>query len=224
MSSEATVLGVTLNRDRLNQALTPASFESDGDFVVVLRNEGEPVHVHLRFGGPLAAATSVSASNHFVDADATRRVRVSVAAADDPVEGTLEVVLGHGAAGTEVPVTLTPGRTSVAVDESLATPASAGAGPADPDAVSTAAVDTDTSGPDVEPERDGGLPGNVTATAADRLREAPPDPATLAVVGVAAAALVGALVVVLAFDSLAVSLGVAAVVVAVAVALWLLVE
>ena len=221
MSSEASVLGVTLNRDRLNQALAPASFAADGDFVVVLRNEGEPVHVHLRFDGPLAAAASVSTSNHFVDADATRRVRVSVPSVGDPVEGTLEVVVGHGAAGTEVPVTLTPAPEPA--DESAVSPApdSAGSPPA------AAANDSSASRAPADPGGDGTPAVDAVASAAtpaiDRLRNAPPDPATVGVVVVAAAALVGALVVGLAFDGLAVSLGVAAVVVAVAVALWLLV-
>jgi len=220
VSSEASVLGVTLNRDRLNQALAPASFAAADDFVVVLRNEGEPAHVHLRFDGPLAAAASVATSNHFVDADATRRVRVSVPSVGDPVEGTLEVVLGHGAAGTEVPVTLTPAPEPA--DESAASPAP------DPAGSPPAAAANDPSASRAPADLGDGTPAvDAVASAAtpaiDRLRNAPPDPATVGVVVVAAAALVGALVVGLAFDGLAVSLGVAAVVVAVAVALWLLV-
>ncbi len=108
MSSEAATLGVTLNRDRLNEALAPESFATDEGFAVELHNEGEPVHVHLRFTGPVADATAVETSNHYVDAGRTLAVPVRVARVDDPVEGTLRVVTGHGADGTEVAVRVDP--------------------------------------------------------------------------------------------------------------------
>ncbi|WP_435062752.1 DUF7524 family protein [Halobaculum sp. EA56] len=213
MSSEAATLGVTLNRDRLNQATAPSSFAVDDDFLVVLENEGEPVHVHLRFDGPLADATRIATSNHYVDGGATRTVEVAVASVEAPVEGTLEVITGHGAEGTEVAVTLDPPSDPVEVDESLSAPAGS---------PSPAAGD----------DGDGGTGGNADGTAdraapdpaaaVDRLREGAPDGGTLAVVAVALVALVVAVAVGATLNSLAVSLGVLAVVVAVAAALFLL--
>ncbi|MFC7070991.1 DUF7524 family protein [Halobaculum lipolyticum] len=216
MSSEDATLWVTLNRERLNEALAPESFATDDGFAVGLRNEGEPVHVHLRFTGPLADAASVAVSNHYVDGGATLSVPVSVAAVDAPVEGGLRVVTGHGAEGTEVAVTVEPRPDPIDVDESFARPPRAAA-------TSDGGETTDGSGTDGTGSDGSGTEG----TGIDAVLRAVPvsaDPASLAVAGLAAAALVGAVAVAVVLDSLAVTLGVAAVVVAVAVAVYLLIR
>ncbi|MFC7096593.1 DUF7524 family protein [Halobaculum marinum] len=203
MSTEAATLGVTLNRDRLNQALAGESFASDGEFVVDLHNEGAPVHVHLRFTGPLADVATVETSNHYVDAGATLPVPVSVGPIDESVEGTLRVVTGHGAEGTEVAVTVDPPPAPVDVDESLGSPKRA------------AVADEEADG---EAEADGSGSGDRIENLLGQL----PPPGTLAVAAVAVVALVGAGVVAATLNSVVVTLGSIAVLVAVAVALFLL--
>ncbi|QZX98629.1 DUF7524 family protein [Halobaculum rubrum] len=241
MSSEAAILGVTLNRDRLNGVTAPESFATDGEFAVELENEGEPVHVHLRFDGPVAEVASVTPPNHYVDGGATRTVRVSVAPVNAAVEGVLEIVVGHGAERTTVPLRIAPS-SNAAGDDSAE-----GGDPADGDPAgdlaerdqsgdpSTAAADPSAS----TPTDDG---RSVSASTArqrlvegiERSRvaagaviesevEAPsPTSGTLAVGALAAAALVGAGIVAVALDGFAVTLGVVAVCVAVLVAGFLL--
>ncbi|WP_277555354.1 DUF7524 family protein [Halobaculum limi] len=204
MSSEGDPLGVTLNRDRLNEATAPDTYRADGDFAVELRNEGAPVHVHLRFQGPLAAVASVANSNYYVDEGATSAVGVSVADIDESVEGAVEIVTGHGADGTSVAVTVDPPPAPVDVDESFGSPRAAQR--------ATAETNDDESG-----ENTG---GPTLPDLGSRL----PDTGTLSVVAIAVAALLGAGVVAVTLDGLAVTLGVVAVLVAVVVAMFLLLE
>lgn len=126
VSTESDPLVVALNRERLNEAIAPERYAAKGSFVVSLENEGEAVHVHLRFVGPLADVASVATSNHYVDGNATSRVRVDVADISEPVTGGLEVVTGHGAEGEVVEVRVEPDTrsTPVEVDEALSQPRS----------------------------------------------------------------------------------------------------
>lgn len=222
MSSEAAVLGVTLNRDRLNGVAAPESFAADGEFAVGLRNEGEPIHVHLRFDGPIAEVASVAPPNHYVDGGSTRTVRVSVASVNAAVEGALEIVVGHGAEKTTVPLRVAPSSTAAGDDSAKGDEPPGG----DPD-------ESATEGP-----QSGDSPASTAqrrlAEGIDRARAAlrsatdgsaaisSLEPGTLAVVALAGAALVGAGIVAVALDGLAVTLGVVAVCVAVLVAGFLL--
>lgn len=208
MSSTGDILGVTLNRDRLNQADAPSSFVADDDFDIALRNRGEPVHVHLRFGESLTTVTAVGTANHYVDGGETLSVPVSVAPVEEAVEGTLEVVTGHGAQGTDVAVTLEPPEEPVAVDESFASPPPAS---------------TESSASTAAPERPSSKSESERPVVVEGVRDRAPEAATLAVVAAALMAAVGAVAVGLAFDSFAVSLGVGAVLVAVVAALFLLI-
>ncbi|QLG61662.1 DUF7524 family protein [Halorarum salinum] len=128
MSSEP--LRVVLNGDRLNAADAPATFAADGPFTVVLDNRGAAVHVHLRFRDRLAELTAVGETNHYVDDGETHRVRVEAADVPEPVSGRLDVITGHGTDGTGVDVTLSPreGPRGVDVDESLSRPRGSEAG------------------------------------------------------------------------------------------------
>ncbi|QZP38679.1 DUF7524 family protein [Halobaculum magnesiiphilum] len=244
MSSEAAILGVTLNRDRLNEVTAPESFAADGEFAVALRNEGEPVHVHLRFDGPLAAVASVAPPNHYVDEEATRTVRVTVAPVDEAVTGTLEVVVGHGAEATTVPVRVSPSATASGDDPAAGDEPAPGDDPASEEsseapAPSDADPPAAESAPAGEPDNDGGSEPSAAARRrldewVDRARDAAdtavdgeagvpsPEPGTLAVAALAAAALVGAGIVAVTLDGLAVTLGVVAVFVAVLAAGFLL--
>ncbi|WP_348608322.1 DUF7524 family protein [Halobaculum rarum] len=216
MSSEAAVLGVTLNRDRLNGVTAPESFAADGEFAVALRNEGEPIHVHLRFDGPIAEAASVAPPNHYVDGGATRTVRVSVASVNAAVEGALEIVVGHGAEKTTVPLRVVPPATADGDSPASAADPSASTPTDDERSVSASAVQQQLA-EGIERAR------SVAGAAIDReVAASSPKPGTLAVGALAAAALVGAGIVAVALDGLAVTLGVVAVCVAVLVAGFLL--
>ncbi|SHG83537.1 DUF7524 family protein [Halobaculum gomorrense] len=251
MSSEAAVLGVTLNRDRLNEVTVPESFATDGSFAVELRNEGEPVHVHLRFAGPLAEIASVTPPNHYVDGESTRTVRVSVASVDPAVEGALSVIVGHGAEEATVPLRVDPSASaddggSAGAEEAGTDPA--GVGSATDERIrdgragspSASAAGGPTGDPSQGPESDDHGDWASTAVlrpidegiarARDAARAAlngevdvpSPEPGTIAVGALAAAALVGAGIVATTLDGLAVTLGVVAVCVAVLVAGFLL--
>ncbi|MXR42037.1 hypothetical protein GRX01_11900 [Halobaculum sp. WSA2] len=232
MSSEAAILGVTLNRDRLNGVTAPESFAADGEFAVALRNEGEPIHVHLRFDGPIAEVASVAPPNHYVDGGATRTVRVSVAPVNAAVEGTLDVVVGHGAERTTVPLRIDPSSTPAGdpadddpgdhdhTDEATGEPRSG-----DPRASTPPEGGPSVSAPMVRRRLAEGVErvrAAAGATIDGDAAGASPNPGTLAVVALAAAALVGAGIVAVTLDGLAVTLGVVAVCVAVLVAGFLL--
>jgi len=232
VSSEAAVLGVTLNRDRLNGVTAPGSFAADGEFAVGLRNEGEPIHVHLRFDGPIAEVASVAPPNHYVDGGSTRTVHVSVASVNAAVEGALEIVVGHGAEKTTVPLRVDPSSTAAGDDSAK------GDDPAGDDPAGDEPLGGDPDGSATEGPQSGDSPASTAqqrlAEGIDRARAAlrsatdgsaaisSPEPGTLAVVALAGAALVGAGIVAVALDGLAVTLGVVAVCVAVLVAGFLL--
>ena len=187
-------LTVALNRERLNEAVAPERYAAAGSFDVLLENEGEAVHVHLRFVGPLAEVASVGTSNHYVDGGSAVRVRVDVADLSGPVTGGLEVITGHGARGEVVEVTVTPApdRGPVEVDETLSRPRP---------------------------------PSDDPRTLGDTLGEALPDsvaPTTVLVVAFAAVALLVAAGLQAVFESVALTLGLLAVVIAVGGALYVL--
>ncbi|MFC6786174.1 hypothetical protein ACFQFH_09820 [Halobaculum halobium] len=231
MSSEAAVLGVTLNRERLNEVAAPESFAADGEFAVALRNEGEPVHVHLRFDGPLAGVAAVAPPNHYVDEGSTRTVRVSVAPVADAVTGTLDIIVGHGAEKTTVQLRIEPPEpeeedSTVREDGDLGGDGSIGSdGSRESPLAKPAAEDGSREPSPVRRRVDEWLErARGAASAAKGDEGSPLDTGTIAVVALAGAALVGAGVVAVTLDGLAVTLGVVAVCIAVLVAGFLLVE
>ena len=119
-------LVVHLNRDGPQTlAAEPPRFATGGSFDVVLRNHGTPLHVHLHLDDDLSRRAELGTANHFVEAGAVRRVRVTVDEPLDPVEGRLKVVTGYGSHTEYVTVTLAepePERRQVRVDESLGQP------------------------------------------------------------------------------------------------------
>lgn len=119
----ADTLTVHLNEESLHSVSAESvSFETTGSFAVVLQNHGSPAHVHLKLDGELAAAASFDASNHFVDANAQRVVRVNVPDGVRPLSGDLTVFTGYGSESTRVPITVrepTETEEGVAVAEEL---------------------------------------------------------------------------------------------------------
>lgn len=117
-------LPVHLNRESLHSLDVPTGIETDGSFDVALVNHGEAVHVHLHLDDALSAVASLDANNHYVQANAERPVRVTVADGAE-VHGKLKVVTSYGATTRYVDVDLIePEETEgpVQVDESLAKP------------------------------------------------------------------------------------------------------
>ncbi|MFC7226528.1 hypothetical protein N0B31_03875 [Salinirubellus salinus] len=128
-------LAADVNRTGIQTLSVPDAFETDGSFTVELRNHGEATHVHLHLDDALSSVAELDAGNHYVEADATRPVRVSVRDGDreETVRGKLKVVTAYGSNTHWVDVTLTPTRKQpVEVDPELskpqAKPASAGDG------------------------------------------------------------------------------------------------
>lgn len=121
-------LVVHLNREGPHAiAVEPRTFEADGSFDVVLRNHGTALHVHLHIDDALSRRATLGNANHYVDEEAVRRVRVTVAEPLEPTEGRLKLVTGYGSQTAYVTVSLDdgdpePGR--VRVDEALGTPRS----------------------------------------------------------------------------------------------------
>jgi hypothetical protein len=121
-------LPVHVSRDELHSLDVPASFEAEGPFDVVLVNHDEAVHVHLYLDDALSEVASIDASNHYIDGESRRAVRVHVDTAalpDQPVPGKLKLASGYGAHTRWVDVELSPpddGTSEVEIDESLASP------------------------------------------------------------------------------------------------------
>lgn len=119
-------LPVRLNRDRLHDIQTRASFETTESFPILLHNGDAPVHVHLHLDDTLSQVASIPANNHFVDADSTRQISVEIATAPRPVKGQLKIVTGHGAETDYVPVSVVEpdeSEDAVDIDATLADPA-----------------------------------------------------------------------------------------------------
>jgi len=117
-------LPVHVNRDQLHGLEVPNEVEVSGSFDVVLQNHGESVHVHLHLDDDLSDIATLSANNHHVASDSTRRITVDVSGSG-PVRGKLKVATAYGATTRYVDVILTepePEPRDVAVDESLSKP------------------------------------------------------------------------------------------------------
>lgn len=121
-------LPVHVNRDELHSLEIQPSLEAHGSFDVRLVNHGESVHVHLHLDDGLSQVASIDASNHYVEGETARAVRVAVdeaALGEDPLRGKLKVAVGYGAETRWIDVELaepTDDDTEVTVDESLTTP------------------------------------------------------------------------------------------------------
>jgi hypothetical protein len=116
-------LAVEINRTGLHSLEAPASFETDGSFDVELRNRGESTHVHLHLDDALSSVARLGATNHYVRGNGVREVRVDVDAPEGTSqEGSLKVVVAHGAQTRYVTVTVDTTTNEVRVDPELAQP------------------------------------------------------------------------------------------------------
>jgi hypothetical protein len=121
-------LPVHVSREELHALEVPASFEAEGSFSIRLVNHAESLHVHLHLDDPLSEFASIDASNHYVEGESERLVRVDVDADrldGEVVRGKVKVASAYGAETRWVDVQLrepTPEETTVQVDESLSEP------------------------------------------------------------------------------------------------------
>lgn len=121
-------LPVHVNRKELHSVDVQPSFEADGSFDVRLVNHGESMHVHLHLGDGLSKVASIDASNHYVEGETARAVRVSVderALDATPIRGKLKVAAAYGAETRWVDIELAEEDDEdeeVTVDESLSKP------------------------------------------------------------------------------------------------------
>lgn len=117
-------LPVYLNRESLHSLEVPTGIETDGSFEVLLVNHGAAVHVHLHLDDALSGLASIDATNHYVQAESERSVKVTIKR-EGAVRGRLKVVTGYGAETRYADVDIVESEESeqsVQVDESLGTP------------------------------------------------------------------------------------------------------
>lgn len=125
-------LVANINRTGIHSLEVPDTFETEGSFVVDLRNGGEATHVHLHLDDGLSEVARLDAGNHYVAGDSNREVRVHVSPGGEPVRGRLKVVTAYGAETRYVDVSVEPERKgSVEVDPELSRPGGSSTGTAD---------------------------------------------------------------------------------------------
>ena len=118
-------LSVGLNHSQLHDIAVADEFSATQPFTIELTNEGEAAHVHLHLDDDLSRVARLEAGNHYVEADATRAVRVEVDPVESPVTGKLKIVTGYGSEQQYVDVTVEPPedrKEPVEVDERLSRP------------------------------------------------------------------------------------------------------
>lgn len=117
-------LPVHLNRTDIHSLEVPNEFDATGSFDVQLVNHGEALHVHLHLDDALSSVASLAATNHYVQAETERPVRVTVDG-DGPVRGKLKVVTAYGAETRYIDIYIPEGGTEnepVIVDDALSKP------------------------------------------------------------------------------------------------------
>ena len=121
-------LPVHVSRRNLHELDVPAAFEASRSFDVMLVNHGESLHVHLHLDDALSEVASMNASNHYVEGDSQRAIRIDVDTdrlPDDGVFGRLKIASAYGSETRWIDLELEPPREerrTVEVDEELAKP------------------------------------------------------------------------------------------------------
>lgn len=121
-------LPVHISREELHALEVPDSFQTSESFDVRLINHGESLHIHLHLDDPLSEVASIDASNHYVEGESQRFVRIDVDTdrlTGDPRPGTLKVASAYGAETRWIDVEVVEpedAEETVQVDESLAQP------------------------------------------------------------------------------------------------------
>jgi hypothetical protein len=117
-----------VSRDGLHAIDVPGIFEAEGSFDVRLVNHGISLPLHVHLDDVLWEVAALSATNHYVEGESERIVRVEVDEARlpaEPVRGKLKLVSAYGASTRWVEVLLSEPdeeAESVQVDASLSKP------------------------------------------------------------------------------------------------------
>jgi len=117
-------LPVHVNRAELHALEVPDSFEASDSFDLRLVNHGQSVHVHLHLDDALSEVATVDASNHFVDGQSERALRVHVNG-DGTARGRLKIASAYGAETRYIDIEIVEPEKSeeaVTVDDSLSQP------------------------------------------------------------------------------------------------------
>lgn len=134
-------LPVHVSRQSLHTLEVPATFEASHSFDVMLVNHGESLHVHLHLDDTLSEFASMDASNHYVEGESQRAVRIDVDTdrlPDDGVFGRLKVASAYGSETRWIDLELERpkrDRQTVEVDEELSKPQ-----PKEPDTTSASRI------------------------------------------------------------------------------------
>lgn len=121
-------LPVHVSRRELHAIEVPGTYEAEGAFDLRLVNHGNSLHMHVHLDDVLSEVASLTATNHYVEGESERLVRVDVdedRLTAEPIRGKLKVVSAYGASTRWIDVVLTEPEVeedSVRVDESLAQP------------------------------------------------------------------------------------------------------
>lgn len=117
-------LDVVVNRSRPNALEVPSTFETTGDFLLSVTNEGKPVHLHVNCDDDLAPAVSFETGNHFIPREDTFELPIRVDEERAPLRGMLRVSVGYGSEVEYVELRIAEPDPDdrVKVDESLAEP------------------------------------------------------------------------------------------------------
>ncbi|WP_418284669.1 DUF7524 family protein [Halorubrum sp. DTA46] len=119
-------LSVELNGDAVHSIRAPDRFTTTGPFAIAFDNLGRSTHVHLNFDAELGPITSLGETNHYIEDEQKRRVHVSVADIEEPVRGKLKIVTGYGSNTRYVDVRIDPPPDAtadeIAIDEAFTKP------------------------------------------------------------------------------------------------------
>lgn len=115
-------LVVNINQAELHEIHAETErFETANEFAIIVKNHGEPSHIHLSFNDELSEAISLPETNHFLKPDDEISVAAKVIPAKIPATGELEISLAYGAEQTTIPVEVDPEyaqKTTVATSQS----------------------------------------------------------------------------------------------------------
>lgn len=121
-------LGVAVNRNGLHTLEVQETYEVDGPFAIELDNHGEASHIHLNLDDRLSKIARIEATNHYVEANERRQIRVETRSPAewprDKVRGNLKVATAHGSETRYVEIIFdrTPEKQPVEVDPELSRP------------------------------------------------------------------------------------------------------
>lgn len=117
-------LEIHVNRETPNVLEVPPIFETTTDFLIIVQNEGQPVHLHINCDDDLLPGLDIETGNHYIPREAEYEIPVSIDSDRRPFRGKCRVSIAYGSETQYIDVRVNePDRPeTVTVDESLAQP------------------------------------------------------------------------------------------------------